>query len=62
MMLLSFFHVQDEELLEKEANGIPAHKIDENLWKNREQMEEILLLLNKSRRPVAVRLAFDHFE
>jgi hypothetical protein len=54
MMLLSFFHVQDEELLEKEANGIPAHKIDENLWKNREQMEEILLLLNKSRRPVAL--------
>uniref|UniRef100_A0A0D9ZX45 GOLD domain-containing protein n=1 Tax=Oryza glumipatula TaxID=40148 RepID=A0A0D9ZX45_9ORYZ len=45
----------DEELLEKEANGIPAHKIDENLWKNREQMEEILLLLNKSRRPLQQR-------
>ncbi|XP_052154446.1 uncharacterized protein LOC127772552 [Oryza glaberrima] len=45
----------DEELLEKEANGIPAHKIDENLWKNREQMEEILLLLNKCRRPLQQR-------
>ncbi|KAF0926358.1 hypothetical protein E2562_023076 [Oryza meyeriana var. granulata] len=44
----------DEELLEKEASGMPAHKIDENLWKNREQMEEILFLLNKSRRPVAL--------
>ncbi|KAL6619471.1 hypothetical protein ACP70R_031946 [Stipagrostis hirtigluma subsp. patula] len=42
----------DEELLEREAAGIPAHKIDENLWKNREQMEEILFLLNKSRRPI----------
>jgi len=48
----------DEELLEQEAAGIPAHKIDENLWKNREQMEEILFLLNTSRRPVAVSLAF----
>jgi len=44
----------DEELLEQEAAGIPAHKIDENLWKNREQMEEILFLLNTSRRPVAL--------
>ncbi|KQK06869.1 uncharacterized protein LOC100826543 [Brachypodium distachyon] len=41
----------DEELLGREAGGIPAHKIDENMWKNREQMEEILFLLNKSRRP-----------
>ncbi|XP_062231085.1 uncharacterized protein LOC133928665 isoform X2 [Phragmites australis] len=44
----------DEELLEQEAAGIPAHKIDENLWKNREQMEEILFLLNKSHCPVAL--------
>ncbi|XP_021303383.1 uncharacterized protein LOC8066757 isoform X5 [Sorghum bicolor] len=44
----------DEELLEQEAAGIPAHKIDENLWKNREQMEEILFLINTSRRPVAL--------
>ncbi|RCV18319.1 hypothetical protein SEVIR_3G299700v4 [Setaria viridis] len=44
----------DEELLKQEAAGIPAHKIDENMWKNREQMEEILFLLNTSRRPVAL--------
>ncbi|CAL4892779.1 unnamed protein product [Urochloa decumbens] len=44
----------DEELLKQEAASIPAHKIDENLWKNREQMEEILFLLNTSRRPVAL--------
>jgi hypothetical protein len=50
--------VKDEELLKQEAAGIPAHKIDENMWKNREQMEEILFLLNTSRRPVAVSLAF----
>ncbi|KAL6865105.1 hypothetical protein ACP4OV_016256 [Aristida adscensionis] len=44
----------DEELLTQEAAGTPAHKIDENLWKNREQMEEILFLLDKSRRPTAL--------
>ncbi|TVU18676.1 hypothetical protein EJB05_34786, partial [Eragrostis curvula] len=50
----SILHVEDEELMEQEAAGIPAHKIDENMWKNREQMEEILFLLNESRRPVAL--------
>ncbi|KAF6988771.1 hypothetical protein CFC21_006231 [Triticum aestivum] len=44
----------EEEHLKQEASGVPAHKIDENMWKNREQMEEILFLLNKSRRPVAL--------
>jgi hypothetical protein len=50
-------HVKDEECLEQEAARIPAHKIDENMWKNREQMEEILFLLNNTHRPVAVSLA-----
>jgi hypothetical protein len=50
-------HAKDEERLEQEAAGMPAHKIDENMWKSREQMEEILFLLNNSRRPVAVSLA-----
>ena len=59
MITLSVLHVQDEELLEQEAAGVPAPKIDENMWKNREQMEEILFLLNKSRRPIAVSLALD---
>ncbi|XP_038701968.1 uncharacterized protein LOC119998675 isoform X2 [Tripterygium wilfordii] len=34
-----------ETLLVQEANSAPPHKIDENMWKNREQMEEILYLL-----------------
>ncbi|XP_010543127.1 PREDICTED: uncharacterized protein LOC104816146 isoform X2 [Tarenaya hassleriana] len=34
-----------------EANRQPPHKIDENMWKNREQMEEILFLLQPSRWP-----------
>ncbi|KAL0783774.1 hypothetical protein Bca101_000019 [Brassica carinata] len=33
----------------------PPHKIDENMWKNREQMEEILFLLQPSRWPVQLR-------
>ncbi|XP_072985409.1 uncharacterized protein [Typha latifolia] len=41
----------DEQLLAHEAESEPAHKIDENLWKNREQIEEILFLLDKSHRP-----------
>ncbi|KAF9680149.1 hypothetical protein SADUNF_Sadunf06G0091100 [Salix dunnii] len=47
---------QDEEeiVLLKEAEGEPPHKIDENMWKNREHMEEILFLLDKSRCPPAL--------
>lgn len=59
MINLSVLHVQEEEHLKQEASGVPAHKIDENMWKNREQMEEILFLLNKSRRPVAVSLVLN---
>ncbi|CAL9047350.1 uncharacterized protein LOC103977773 [Musa acuminata AAA Group] len=40
-----------EELLVHEVDHQPAHKIDENLWKNRENIEEILLLLEESHRP-----------
>lgn len=58
VVLSSILHVKDEDLMGQEAAGIPAHKIDENLWKNREQMEEILFLLNTSRLPAAVSLAF----
>ncbi|THU57975.1 hypothetical protein C4D60_Mb03t09250 [Musa balbisiana] len=40
-----------EELLVHEVDCQPAHKIDENLWKNRENIEEILFLLEESHRP-----------
>jgi hypothetical protein len=59
VIILSVLYVQDEELLEQEAGGVPAPKMDENMWKNREQMEEILFLLDKSHRPIAVSLALD---
>ncbi|KAJ4832498.1 hypothetical protein Tsubulata_000046 [Turnera subulata] len=45
----------DEHELVQEAEAQPAHKIDENMWKNREQMEEILFLLEKSRWPESLR-------
>lgn len=47
-----------ETFLIDEANRQPPHKIDENMWKNREQMEEILFLLQPSRWPVQVNLSF----
>ncbi|XP_010938084.1 uncharacterized protein [Elaeis guineensis] len=40
-----------EELVVNEADCEPPHKIDENLWKNREHIEEILFLLDDSHRP-----------
>ncbi|CAN7037154.1 hypothetical protein BRARA_B00002 [Brassica rapa] len=46
---------QGEASLIEEANQQPPHKIDENMWKNREQMEEILFLLQPSRWPVQLR-------
>ncbi|KAJ0088309.1 hypothetical protein Patl1_31641 [Pistacia atlantica] len=50
---------QDESLLIQEADRQPPHKIDENMWKNREHMEEILFLLERSHWP-AVDLANRH--
>ncbi|KAF5750698.1 hypothetical protein HS088_TW03G01037 [Tripterygium wilfordii] len=43
-----------ETLLVQEADSPPPHKIDENMWKNREQMEEILYLLEKSNWPIVL--------
>lgn len=40
-----------EDLLVNEAALPPPHKIDENMWKNREHIEEILFLLDKSHWP-----------
>ncbi|KAL3654860.1 hypothetical protein CASFOL_000646 [Castilleja foliolosa] len=41
---------QGESLLVQEAKCQPPHKVDENMWKNREQLEEILFLLEASPR------------
>ncbi|XP_010496822.1 PREDICTED: uncharacterized protein LOC109124442 [Camelina sativa] len=46
---------EGETSLIDEANRQPPHKIDENMWKNREQMEEILFLLQPSRWPIQLR-------
>ncbi|KAJ0235007.1 hypothetical protein HA466_0266450 [Hirschfeldia incana] len=50
---------QGEAALIEEANREPPHKIDENMWKNREQMEEILFLLQPSRWPLQLRESED---
>lgn len=42
---------EGENLLILEAESQPPHKIDENMWKNREQIEEILFLLETSNWP-----------
>ncbi|KAA8517595.1 hypothetical protein F0562_015069 [Nyssa sinensis] len=45
---------EGEQLLVQEADCQPPHKIDENMWKNREQIEEILFLLESSNLPKAL--------
>ncbi|XP_022861017.1 uncharacterized protein LOC111381464 isoform X1 [Olea europaea var. sylvestris] len=42
---------QGESLLVQEADRQPPHKIDENMWRNREQIEEIIYLLEVSHWP-----------
>ncbi|KAI8559600.1 hypothetical protein RHMOL_Rhmol04G0186300 [Rhododendron molle] len=46
---------EGEHLLVHEAECQPPHKIDENMWKNREQLEEIIYLLESSHWPKALR-------
>ncbi|XP_020521754.1 uncharacterized protein LOC18432474 isoform X1 [Amborella trichopoda] len=43
--------IAGEAILAQEAESTSPHKIDENLWKNREHIEEILFLLEKSHWP-----------
>lgn len=47
--------VSEESLLVQEADRQPPHKVDENMWRNREQIEEILFLVEPSRWPRSVR-------
>lgn len=45
---------QVESRLVAEVEHEPPHKIDENMWKNREHIEEILFLLERSRWPAVL--------
>ncbi|KAL2250276.1 UNVERIFIED_CONTAM: hypothetical protein Sindi_2149900 [Sesamum indicum] len=49
---------QGERLLVEEAERQPPHKVDENMWKNREQIEEILFMLEVPNWPRAVLMDF----
>ncbi|KAH9308978.1 hypothetical protein KI387_036889, partial [Taxus chinensis] len=44
-----------EELMVSELECNPPHKIDENLWRNREQIEEILFLLDQAHWPTKLK-------
>ena len=48
----------DERIVVEHVDREPPHKIDENMWKNREHMEEIVYLLDRSHWPSRVMLNF----
>ncbi|KAH6776856.1 retinal-binding protein [Perilla frutescens var. hirtella] len=50
---------QGERLLIQEAGSEPPHKVDENMWKNREQIEEIIFLLQQ---PATVEVEDDELD
>ncbi|KAH9622163.1 hypothetical protein KSS87_017021 [Heliosperma pusillum] len=45
---------QDEKVVVDEVDYEPPHKIDENMWKNRENIEEIIYLLDRSQWPATL--------
>ncbi|XP_055808552.1 uncharacterized protein LOC129877097 [Solanum dulcamara] len=47
---------EGESSLVLEAESHPPHKVDQNLWKNREHLEEILFLLESSNWPPVLQL------
>ncbi|TYI38061.1 hypothetical protein ES332_A02G000700v1 [Gossypium tomentosum] len=50
-LIQGFPPTQGESLLIQEADSQPPHKMDENMWKNRENIEEILFLLERPHWP-----------
>ncbi|KAK5841363.1 hypothetical protein PVK06_010273 [Gossypium arboreum] len=50
-LIQGFPPTQGESLLIQEADTQPPHKMDENMWKNRENIEEILFLLERPHWP-----------
>ncbi|KAG5041854.1 hypothetical protein AAZX31_03G000400 [Glycine max] len=47
--------IQGERILINEADQQPPHKMDENMWKNREYIEETIFLLQSSNWPEALK-------
>ncbi|XP_006599750.1 uncharacterized protein LOC114390637 isoform X2 [Glycine soja] len=47
--------IQGESILINEADQQPPHKMDENMWKNREYIEETIFLLQSSNWPEALK-------
>ncbi|KAM1257793.1 hypothetical protein TB2_036901 [Malus domestica] len=47
----------EERLSVSELDSEPPHKVDVNMWKNREHMEEILFLLENPHWPQTVSLS-----
>ncbi|KAI9108038.1 hypothetical protein K1719_020911 [Acacia pycnantha] len=50
-LLIDHPPTQGEKILIDETDRQPPHKIDENMWKNREYMEETVFLLERSNWP-----------
>ncbi|PRQ45733.1 hypothetical protein RchiOBHm_Chr3g0494831 [Rosa chinensis] len=44
----------EERLVVDELESPPPHKVDESMWKNREHMEEVVLLLDRPHWPQSV--------
>ncbi|KAK6943320.1 hypothetical protein RJ641_024422 [Dillenia turbinata] len=51
---------EGENYLVEEADRQPPHKIDENMWKNREVIEEILYLIERSHWPIQLQQQSTH--
>lgn len=55
-LFVAIILIVGEKLLLDEADCRPPHKIDENMWKNREHIEEIIFLLERPHWPPLVRI------